>query len=217
MVIVIALLLFECGLCFNNSSVYASDSMGYKVRYVEEGTDNDLIPQKIVTGKTAGETAIEEAPEIKGAILVGESKKRVVIGEEALIIFYYSPDSVTSVDIESGEEGIQPYGAEIPLTKWNVSTKGDYTLTCDWNRSYVYSNNLFTGAKSYQVRIRNWGTDTLRVRAKTRTHTYEDVKILAGTTTTFWVKLDSTSDSFYFRFDSSDANCNFKGTVSKDK
>ena len=217
LVVIIILSLLGCGLFLNGGAVYADDIEGYKVRYVEEGTDNDLIPQKVVTNKIVGETVVEVAPEIRGAVLIGEPKKSVMIGQTDLITFYYAPDSVTSVDIEGSEEGIQPYGDSIPLSKWNVSTKGAYELDCDWNRSVVYSNYWLTGAKSYEVRIRNWGTDTLRVRAKTRFNTYEDVEISAGITKTFWVKLDSTSDSFYFRFDSSDANCNFRGTVTKFK
>ena len=213
--VAVILSLVGCMLSVTNVAVYANETAEYKVRYVEEGTDNDLIYPKVVTNKQVGEVVTEVAPNIDGATLVSKECKNLVAGEEDLIIFYYAPNSVTTRDLEYAEGEIQPYGDSIPLTKWNVSTKGVYELSCNWNRSFVYSNYKMTGAKSYKVRIRNKGTDKLRVRAKTRIKTYRDVEIDAGITMTFWVDMDSTSDSFYFRFDSEDDYCCFSGTVSK--
>ena len=64
--------------------------MSYKVKYLEEGTEKNIIPDKEVTNKTYNEEVTEYADSIYGYDLIGENSKSIKLDkEDKVIIFYY--------------------------------------------------------------------------------------------------------------------------------
>lgn len=66
------------------------NDMSYKVKYLEEGTEKNIIPDKEVTNKTYNEEVTEYADSIYGYDLIGENSKSIKLDkEDKVIIFYY--------------------------------------------------------------------------------------------------------------------------------
>jgi LPXTG-motif cell wall-anchored protein len=65
--------------------------LSYKVEYLEEGTNNKLSEDKVVTGQTFGYTVTEDAITINGYNLVGANQVTITIDEkDNVITFYYT-------------------------------------------------------------------------------------------------------------------------------
>ena len=82
----------------------ASTGIEYKVKYLEQGTDVELAPTKIVTGKTFGTEVTEEAIEIYGFTPDAESKSLVLVVEGNVITFVYTRNTYT-IAYKAGENG----------------------------------------------------------------------------------------------------------------
>lgn len=215
-ILTIVSLVITCGCMFLSAEhIYAeTDQTGYTVKYMEQGTENQLLEDKIVTDVTMGEKVIEIAPEVEGFTLSKDKEREFVAGKESTIIFYYMPDRFSTV--VPSEDG-KTRGIDKPDYKkiWNISKDGEYNLDCYVYANNIYTNYYFTGAKSYQIRIRNFDTKKLRVTARRDIVQLEEVTILPNSTMTFFVDTKDTSEKFYLQFYSYSSYVNTEGWIKK--
>ena len=102
----------EIGVAENEIIFYYTKrtDLSYTVKYVEQGTNKELAPEKKVEGKTYQEEVTEQAIEIVGYKAVEPLEQTIVIGVEANeIVFYYNTRTdfeytVKYADQETGEE-----------------------------------------------------------------------------------------------------------------
>ena len=81
------------------------NTFGYKVNYLEKGTDKELAPQKNVTDKTYSETYTETAKTIKGYKVVGDNTQTFdLIRDGMQITFYYEKRDDLSYTVEYYKE-----------------------------------------------------------------------------------------------------------------
>ncbi|MDO5303778.1 MAG: hypothetical protein Q4E84_07800 [Clostridia bacterium] len=197
-----------------------NENVSYTVQYIEEGSSNRLLAERVVVGKAIGDVVTEAAPEIKGFKLNDEAEKSFSVGSISVITFYYLADSVTTIEPKAVEASdVEISGLDKPEFNaiWDVSKKGTYNV-----EGYVYANNLYTnyffkGAKKYEIRIRNHGKKKIDVKARSDFKTYEKVTIDDGITMTFFVDTNDTSKKFFLQFYSYDSFTNVEGTVKKFK
>jgi len=71
--------------------------MGYEVRYLEVGSDSEVLPTKVV-GDVAEQTEVtEQAPSVEGRTLKSEPEQSITVERNAenVIVFYYEPVAVS--------------------------------------------------------------------------------------------------------------------------
>lgn len=65
--------------------------------------------------------------------------------------------------LDNGNE-IQPFSWAYPISAWDLSKKGRYTLSGSADYSLLYTNYYFTGVNSLDITINNKGSKSVTVR-----------------------------------------------------
>lgn len=121
---------------------------------------------------------------------------------------------ISSHAITGTSEGIVTYGQSKPSKAWNWSD-GAYQFSGHGNMSDLYSNYYFTGAKKFEITVRNYHSEKLTVKLLKRQTGVDwsasTKKIDGGKNMTWSVSVDSSSEyilKFY-------APSNFTGSIKK--
>lgn len=202
-VITVLLILLCIGSMLNLDNAFAGTTQ-YCVKYYEVGTENNLLAEKVVvTDDTKiGQVVIERAPEISGFILADEADKTITIGNTEEIIFYYAPDTMTTISPDANElNGVAPAYSFVPTNVWDFTTQPRYNLACESGNYRMYTNYKFTGVTEYKVQVDNLQKMGLVVTAKRALKTYETMSIYSDARITFWVTTEDVDKKFYLQFD----------------
>lgn len=215
-IVMIVVLILGLGLWTQKEYSFAATGQ-YTVKYMEKGTSNRLREDKVVSNQEMGATVIEEAPSIEGFFTPVEPKKEVIVGEIEEIVFYYSPDTLTTVEpTEEDNEDVQPRGTTIPTDSMSLANGKIYKVSSGDNArvDVLYTNYKFYGKTSYTVRIHNSNNYAVKVIAKSALKTYNQIELQPGSTVHLSVHTESTSKKFYVKFKSTGSTLEFGGEIS---
>lgn len=110
------------------------------------------------------------------------------------------------------DSDITSYSTSLPSSVWNVSSDGQYDFGGWSDHQTLYTNYKFNGKTSYTIYIKNTGSNTITVKAKTLLKTYGSTTVVAGKTATINLSGMDKDTKFYISF-SAGSEYHFSGYI----
>ncbi|NKD39816.1 hypothetical protein HED42_16915 [Enterococcus casseliflavus] len=126
----------------------------------------------------------------------------------------YVTDTLRSID---SPEGITPYGPTIPLSSWDISSKGKASINGSFSNGHIlYSNYNYYGYTKYKFELKNTGASAFKYQFKELWNTYYSSSLASGKTTLTTFSTPNKSYSFYLRVEpSSTGRGSLSGYINK--
>lgn len=139
-------------------------------------------------------------------IVVSSTVHAAEVSDEKNIGVSFMPPS------DDSGSNVTPYSTSKPSKVWNVKTDGQYDFSGWSYHETLYTNYKFTGKTSYKIYVKNTGSNTITVKAKTSLKTYASTSVGAGKTATIDLSGMDKDKEFYISF-SSDNDYTFSGYI----
>ena len=83
------------------------NDVNYTVKYLEQGTENELASEKLVENKTFGETYTETAKDITGYTVVGEATQTITLDAYGKVLTFYYTKNQYAYTVEYYYENVK--------------------------------------------------------------------------------------------------------------